>query len=103
MTTRLVVGIIIASCLLSMASSVLAFVFSLRTPPRRFWPSVLLACIAMAIGYVGFDHWTPFSFFPQIGYTWSSDSFQFSFASNWFFAAPLLLGTIGLLLAIWKR
>ena len=42
-------------------------------------------------------------FFPQIGYTWSSDSFQFSFASNWFFAAPLLLGTVGLLLAIWRR
>ena len=100
---RLLIAILILTWLLSVVSSVLALVFSCFKSGRRFALSVVLAVIAMVIGYLGLGHWTPFSLFPQVAYVWSSDSFEFSIVSSWFFVAPLGLGAIALVLAIWNR
>lgn len=103
MTIYIMLTIAIMAWLVSMACSALAIVFAVLDPLRRFRLSLILAGIAMGFGYLGFGHWTPFSFFPQIGYTWSSGDVQISLSSSWFFLAPLVLGTMAMVLAIGNR
>jgi hypothetical protein len=96
-------AIAIVAWIVSTLVSVGALVMALVAPSRRFRLVLALASIGMFVGYLGFGRWTPFSFFPQIGYTWTNDDFRISLASGWFFLAPLVLGTVSLLLAIAKR
>ena len=103
MSLYTLLAIVIVAWLVSMASAAVAFVFAALDPLRRFRLSLILAGIAMGIGYLGFGHGTPFSPFPQIGYARSSGDVQFSLSSSWFFLAPLVLGAMAMVLAIRNR
>ena len=103
MSIHTLLAIVIAAWLISMVSSVAALILAILDPLGRFRLSLALAGAAMIIGYLGFGHWTPFRFFPQIGYTWSSGDFKVSLSSSSFFLASLVLGTAAMLLAIANR
>jgi hypothetical protein len=85
------------------ACSISTILFVLFGPSRYVWLSVFLAVVGVAIGGMGVSTWTPFGYFPEIGYTRSSDTFEFSVRSRWLFIAPLILGGSSLLLALWKH
>jgi hypothetical protein len=103
MTIHAQLAVVIVAWILGLACSALAIVFAVLDPLRRFGLSLILAGIAMVLGYLGFGHGTPFSFIPQIGYTWSSGDVQISLRSSWFFLAPLVLGTAAIVVAIGTR
>src|SRR5436190_1371061 len=81
---------------------VLAGVFAIRASSRqslwRFW---VLFLVALGIGAVGF--WTPFSFWPELAYTWANDSFSITIVFSWFFLAPMALAGVALLLRLRNR
>ena len=95
-------AIVILSWLAACACSIAAIVLVAARRPGPGWLAAALAAAATAIGCLGFGRWSPFRFFPQLGYSWSSDSFELSIQSSWFFVAPLALGMAALLLAVWK-
>ena len=95
-------AIVIVSWIVASGSSVVAIVLAVGRSVGRAWPSIALAFIATGIGYLGYGRWSPFKFFPQLGYSYSSDSFNIYISSSWFFVAPLALGLATLLLAVWK-
>jgi len=82
--------------------SVLAGAFAIRASSRqslwRFW---VLFLVALGIGAVGF--WTPFSFWPELAYTWANDSFSITIVFSWFFLAPMALAGVALLLRLRNR
>jgi hypothetical protein len=102
MPVYLLLAIVILMWVIACISSVVAIILLIarRRPPVL---PVALALVATAIGYLGFGRWSPFRFFPQIGYTWSSGDFEIRLRSSWFFLVPLALGLAALLLAIWSR
>jgi hypothetical protein len=83
--------------------SVVAIVFAVLGRIHRVRISGLLALASVVVGVIGFTAWTPFGFLPQIGYTRSSDNFEFHLRSSWFFLGPLILGAIAALLVAWKQ
>ncbi len=89
--------------LLAFASSVLAIALALLAQRRGLRWAAFSAITATLVGSMGFSAWTPFGFFPEIGYTWSSGPFEFSLRSGWLFTAPLVLGAIAFLLTVWKH
>ena len=101
MTTNIVIAVII--WLLTFVGSVWAIVLALAARPRHLRWSACLAITASLVSTMGLTAWTPFGFFPEVGYTWSNGSLEVSIRSGWLFVAPLMLGSIALLLALWKR
>ena len=95
----IVIGTWGASLMIAGAALVLAVV----NPLRRFRLLLSLAGAAIGLGYLGFGRWTPFSFFPQIGYTWSSGEFRISLSSSWFFLVPIVMGATALLIGMGQR
>lgn len=85
------------------ACSISAILLVFLGRSRYFWLSVSLAVVSVVIGGMGVSTWTPFGYFPEIGYTWSSDTFEFSIRSRWLFIIPLMLGGVAVLLALWKH
>jgi hypothetical protein len=67
---------------------------------RHFLASILTAIVAITVGTMGFTAWSPFGLFPEIGYSWANGSFQISVRSGWFYIVPLVLGAMGLILAL---
>jgi hypothetical protein len=103
MTIQAQLTIVAVTWLISMVISAAALFLAIMDPLRRFGLLLILASAAMCVGYLGFGRWTPFLFFPQIGYTWSSGDFQISLSSQWFFLMPLVLGTTALFIGVGKR
>jgi hypothetical protein len=87
----------------ALASAIAAIFISQDDAPPRPVLAVTLALIAVAIGYLGFGRWSPFRFFPQVGWMWSEGDEEIYLASGWFFVAPLLLGSAGIALLIFQR
>ena len=97
------IAIVVVTWLIAIVSSLAAMFFAVRLVDRRRRLAAVLASIAMALGYVGFGHWSPFRFFPQIGYAYTSATFAIQLASSWFFVGPMFLGAAGLVMATWNR
>src|SRR5262245_33480047 len=102
MSLVIAIPIVVVTWLIATASSVLAIFFGLRPSNRRLRLAPVLAIAALTIGYLGFGRWSPFRFFPQVGYAYTSNNFEVQVASSWLFLGPLILGTAGLLVSIWK-
>src|SRR5688572_19022351 len=62
------------------------------------WP-VLFAVVAVLISVMGVTAWTPFGYFPEVGWTNGAISVR----SGRLFYLPLLLGGFALCAAMWKR
>ncbi len=103
MNIHILLTIVIAAWCVGMATSLAALALALACPRRRFALSASVAAFAVVIGWLGVGRWTPVPSFPQIGYTWCSDTFEISLKSSWFFVGPLLLGSVALLLTIVDR
>ena len=84
---------------LTLACSVLAvlLVFSALCNRLR-WP-VLLGVVACLISVMGVTAWTPFGYFPEVGWT----NGEISVRSGRLFYLPLALGGFVLSAAMWKR
>jgi hypothetical protein len=89
--------------LLTLACSVVAAGLALPARPRHLGWSAGLAVAAALVSTMGLTAWTPFGFFPEIGYAWSNGRFEVSVRSGWLFLVPLLVATAALALAAWKR
>jgi hypothetical protein len=88
---------------LALASAIGAIFVSLEETPPRPGLAAILALGALVIGYLGFGRWSPFRFFPQVGWMWSEGDERVYLASGWFFVAPILLGSTALALLIFQR
>ncbi len=88
-------GVAAAFLVASVVCAALAIRFGLRPAPSRFWASVVLALVALGIGSMGMQTHITYSRTVN-GHGWSLDS-------RWFFLAPLVLGAVALVLAIWRR
>jgi hypothetical protein len=84
--------IVLASWILGVAAALCALWLALKRPPHRL--SLPLATLSLAIGYLGFGHWSPFRFFPQVGWMYTSGDFSIHLASSWFFVVPLVLSVV---------
>jgi hypothetical protein len=92
--------IVTTAWFVALASGISAILISVEDTRPRPGLTATLAFVALAIGYIGFGRWSPFHFFPQVGWMWSEGDERIYLASGWFFVAPLLLGlaALGLLL-----
>ena len=97
-----IILIVIVLWLVAFVAALLAVLFLVLGERRRWWLPGLLALTGTAIGVMGLASWTPFVSFPEIGYTRSSGTFEISLRSRWLFTAPVVLGGIGLVLALWQ-
>lgn len=96
MTTNTLLVVILL--LLAVTSSTVAIVLALVIRPRHFtWPAVL-AITTILLSIMGVTGWTPFGFFPEVGWTNGAISVR----SGPFFFVPLLIGTMALV-AIMSR
>src|SRR5262245_9242706 len=102
MSLAIAIPTVVATWLMATASSVVAIFLGVQPSNRRLRLAMVLAITAMVIGYLGFGRWSPFRFFPQVGYAYTSNTFEFQLASSWFFVGPLVLGAAALLLAVWN-
>ena len=89
------VAVAAAFWLAGLVCSGAALIFSRPKAPRRFWAPVILAVVALAIGYLGLHTHITYSRTVN-GHGWSLDS-------RWFFVAPLVLGAVALALTLWRR
>jgi len=95
MTFQLLIGIIAALWLASLAACVLAWRFSFVA--NRFVASIILSVTALAMGYLGLTR-----FHVSASRTVNGET-QWSFNSRWFFIATLVLGALTLAFTIWKH
>src|SRR5438045_343262 len=95
-------AIVIASWIVACVSCGVSIIRLVGYPNSHMWLPVAFAFIATGLGYLGYGRWSPFRFFPQLGWMWSSDSFEVYISSSALFLAPLTLGTAALLLGVWK-
>ncbi len=103
MTIKILMAVVSLAWMTSTALAVAALVLAILSPSIRFRLVVIFASVAVGLAYLGFGRWTPFKFFPQIGYTWSSGNFQISLQSSWFFVAPMVLGLAALVVLFGNR
>jgi hypothetical protein len=97
----LMAGFLATLWLASVICCFFALVGAYRNVATRFWRAGLPALVAVGIGVVGV--WAPFSWWPQVSYSFSLGGVQRSIDFSWPFAAPLILGGLTLLFLIWKR
>jgi hypothetical protein len=85
----------------SLAGCAGALALSRRDPPK--WPflALTLSVLTLVVGCVGL--WTPFSVVPRVAYSWTNGGFRLYLDLNQFFVVPLVLGSLGILLAVWRR
>jgi len=95
--------IVLVAWLASLSASVWAILLALSDDERRCALAIAPAALALTIGYLGFGHWSPFRFFPQIGWMYTSGDFRIHIASSWFFVAPLLIGGAAFALVILRK
>lgn len=82
--------------LAGIAACVLAFRWSGRADRGRFWPSVILAIVALLIGYVGLTRYSISASKTVNGQV------QWRFDSKWFFIGLLAAGVVALVCALWR-
>lgn len=100
MTTEIeMVGAIWLACL---AGSACAIVLTLACPSLFRW-SLTIAATATVVSSMGFTGWTPIGRFPNLAYTWSNDSFQFSIRLGSLYLLPLAFAVAGLVVAMWNK
>jgi len=95
--------VVTISWFVALAFAIAAILISLEEEPRRTVLAATLASVALTIGYLGFGRWSPFRFFPQVGWIWSEGDERIYLASGWFFVAPLLLGSVAIALLVFQR
>jgi hypothetical protein len=97
MTFQLLIGSAAALWLASLAACAFAWRWSYSGIAKRFAASVILCLTALAIGYLGLTHIHLSASKTVNGRT------QWSFDSNWFFIATLILAALTLAYTIWKH
>lgn len=97
----LMAGFLAFVWLASVGCCFLALVAFFRNLPPRFYRGIMPAMAAIVIGVIGV--WAPFSWWPQVSYSFSLGGSQHAIDFSWPFAAPLALGVITLLLLLWKK
>src|SRR5689334_22347501 len=63
---------------------------------RQPWFAVTLDAVAVLVGVMGITGRTPFGRLPEIGWSWSNDSFLISMRLGSAFIVPLVLAMSGL-------
>ncbi len=96
-------AIVTIAWFVALAAALRAIFISIEDVPPRSGLAVSLALVALSIGYLGFGRWSPFRFFPQVGWMWSEGDKTIYLASGWFFVAPILLGMTALALLALQR
>lgn len=91
----IVVAIAAATWLAASICGALSVRRGLRQQPSGFVGSLVLASVALVIGYFGVNS--------HIRYSQTVNGRGWSVDSSWFFWLPLALGALGLGLAIWRR
>lgn len=91
MTFQLLVAIAALIWLASLAACAIA------TFTKRLWLSVILSLIALVIGYLGITH------FHITASKTVNGQVQWSFNSQWFFVATIVLSALTLAYSIWKH
>ena len=81
--------------LAGMMCGALALRWSCCEIPRRFTASVILAAVALGVGYLGLHS--------HITYSRTVNGRGWSIDAKWFYLAPLVLGAVALGLALWRR
>src|SRR4051812_49127641 len=97
MTTELgLMGVLWLACMAcAVAAIVVPFVW------RRLLPLIAATGVAaLLVSTMGFFGRSPFGSLPDVGYSWSNDSFEIAVRLRSLFSVPLLLAVIGLALAI---
>lgn len=97
MTFQILIGTFAALWVASVVACALAFRWSRRSAPRRFWAAVVLSAAAVFIGYYGLTHFKFAASKTVNGHT------QWSINSKWFFIATLILATLTLAYTVWKQ
>jgi hypothetical protein len=69
--------------------------FGWQRPPRRFVAALVLAAVALGVGFLGRTFHLTYSQTVN-GHGWRIDS-------SWFFWLPLILGAAALTLALWRH
>lgn len=91
--------LVVLSLLLTFTTSAASVVLACFARPRQLrWP-VLLAMIALIVSTMGLTTWTPFGFFPEVGWT----NGEVSLRSKWLFFIPLALGSTALIVVVVRR
>lgn len=93
------VAFVCMAFVIALASSGVAVLLGFSAQCSRLrWP-VLLAVVAIVISVMAVTAWTPFGYFPEVGWT----SGMISIRSGRLFYFPLLLGGAALCAAMVKR
>ena len=82
--------------LFSLAFCALALYCAWSPSQRRFWLAVVFAILAMLMGYGGILRF-------HVTYSWTVNNSGWRLDSRWFFIVPLVLGSLALALALWRR
>jgi hypothetical protein len=83
--------------------SILAIIIGFRAADRSLGTILSLGLVSILTGAMGLKSWTPFGFFPEIGWTISNGATDFSVRSGWLFIVPLVMGCLVLGVAVWNR
>src|SRR5262245_53352728 len=79
-----------------------ATALSIRSPSRCFRPCLILAVIALGIGFMGV--WAPISFWPRMGFSWQfANGWHIAFDFRWCFIPPLLIAGGTCALVVWRH
>ena len=83
--------------LIGIAACVVAWRWSFRSNPKRFWPAIGLSILAIGIACLGLN---------RISLNWwetVNGRTQWRFDSDWFFWTLLVVAAATLAYALWKR
>src|SRR6476646_7537405 len=82
--------------LFSLVSGAIAFRWSLRPVPGRFWAVIALALFTLFIGYLGLTRF-------NVSYSRTTNGSHWGIQSKWFFILTLILGALSVAFGIWNR
>ena len=91
----LLAAVAVVVWLVAVGCGLVSLRFGWQQPPRRFVAAIVLAGVALAIGFLGRNF--------HITYSQTVNGRGWKMDSSWFFWVPLILGGVALGLALWRR
>jgi hypothetical protein len=71
--------------------------------PRHRWPALFMGLAAVLISLMGLSGRTPLGRLPDLGWSWSNDSFLISVRLGSTFILPLVLAIVGLAMLLVRK